>query len=61
VAGDTATAIEDENAKARLKALRTSLAVIALVAAFALLFSGGIPTRQPGAERAPPDLEAAAV
>jgi MFS family permease len=45
----TATEIVDENAKARLKALRTSLAVIALVAAFALLLVGGIPTRQPGA------------
>jgi MFS family permease len=60
VTGDTATAIVDENAKARLKALRTSLAVIALVALLALLSSGGIPTRQPGSppageERAPPD------
>jgi MFS family permease len=60
VTGDTATAIVDENAKARLQALRTALAVIALVAAIALFFSGGIPTRQPGSpaagdERAPPD------
>jgi MFS family permease len=48
---DSATANEiiDENAKARLKALRTSLGVIALVAAFALMLAGGIPTRQPGA------------
>jgi len=63
VAGDTANAIVDENAKARLKALRTSLAVIALVAAFALLSAGGIPTRQPGAaaaaDRAPPQEVAA--
>jgi MFS family permease len=60
VTGDTATAIVDENAKARLQALRTALAVIALVAAIALFFSGGVPTRQPGSpaagdERAPPD------
>ena len=59
VTGEAATAIVDENAKARLRALRTSLAVIALVAAFALLCTGGIPTRQPGApdaaaDRAPP-------
>jgi hypothetical protein len=49
VTGETAAAIVDENAKARLRGLRTSLAVIALVAAAALLFAGGIPTRQPGA------------
>lgn len=59
VSGETASAIVDENAKARLQALRTALAVIAIVAAAALLFSGRIPTRQPGsaaavAERAPP-------
>jgi Na+/melibiose symporter-like transporter len=45
---DAASAIVDENAKARLRALRVALAVVALVAACALLFSGGIPTRQPG-------------
>jgi MFS family permease len=60
VTGDTATAIVDENATARLRALRAALTVIALVAAFALLFSGAIPTRQPGSlraddQRAPPD------
>jgi MFS family permease len=60
VTGETATAITDENAKARLRALRSALAIVALVAALALLFSGGIPTRQPGAAaaealRAPPD------
>jgi MFS family permease len=64
VTGDTATAIVDENAKARLRALRTSLAVIALVAALGLLMAGGIPTRQPGAQaaaadRAPPKQVAA--
>lgn len=64
VSGETASAIVDENAKARLRALRTALAVIALVAAAALFFSGPIPTRQPGsqaahAERAPPNLDRA--
>ncbi|WP_053227627.1 MFS transporter [Solirubrobacter soli] len=60
VTGETATQISDENSKARLKALRTSLAVVALVAVVALLFSGGIPTVQPGAaapDRAPPPRE----
>ena len=62
---DAASAIVEENAKARLRALRGALAVIAIVAALALLFSGGIPTRQPGSapvadtERGPPDLEKA--
>jgi MFS family permease len=60
VTGDTASAIVDENATARLRALRTALAVIAIVAATALFFAGTIPTRQPGSqtadsERGPPD------
>ena len=55
----TAAAVLDENAEARLSALRAALAVVALVAAAALFFTGAIPTRQPGstpagAERAPP-------
>ena len=49
VTGDTAKAIEKENATARLGALRAALSVIALVAVLALLFSSGIPIRQPGA------------
>jgi MFS family permease len=62
VSGATAEAIVDENAKARLSALRAALAVIAIVAAAALFMAGGIPTRQPGSqetggERGPPDLE----
>ena len=63
VTGDAAAAIVDENAKARLGSLRVALAVIALVAAIALFFTGSIPTRQVGSqeaggsERAPPDLE----
>jgi MFS family permease len=48
VTGDTAAAIEKENATARLRSLRAALSVIALVAALALFFAGGIPTRQPG-------------
>ena len=60
VTGQTASAIVDENATARLAALRAALAVIAIVAAAALFFSRTIPTRQPGSqaadsERGPPD------
>jgi MFS family permease len=66
VSGTTASAIVDENATARLGALRDALSIIALVAALALFFTGTIPTRQPGsetgdAERAPPSVEAARV
>jgi MFS family permease len=62
VTGDTAVAIVDENATARLRALRAALAIIAIIAAAALFFSGTIPTRQPrsqGADtgRGPPDLD----
>ena len=65
VTGDTADAIVDENATARLEGLRIALSVIALVAAAALFFTGTIPRTQPGAEgaaaeRAPPDLDVAA-
>ena len=49
---ETASAIVEENAKARLDALRISLAVIAVVAATALFFTGPVPTRQPGATAA---------
>ncbi len=62
VRGDTANAIVDENGKARLSALRTALAIVALVAVLALFFTGPIPTRQPGAEpqaARPPPTEAA--
>jgi MFS family permease len=52
VTGQTASAIVDENAKARLDALRISLAVIAVVAATALFFTGPVPMRQPGANAA---------
>jgi MFS family permease len=60
VSGETAAAIVDENAKARLRALRAALAIIAIVATAALFLAGTIPMRQPGsqaidAERGPPD------
>jgi MFS family permease len=66
VTGETASAIVDENASARLRALRAALTVIAIVAALALFFAGTIPTRQPGAqsadsERGPPDPAPASV
>jgi hypothetical protein len=44
--------------------MRGALAIIAIVAVLALLFAGGIPTRQPGAaqaERGPPRLDEALV
>jgi MFS family permease len=46
---EVAAAVIEENEAARLRALRSALAVIALIAACALLFTGRIPTRQPGA------------
>lgn len=48
VSGPTATAIVDENAQARLDGLRQALAVLAVIALFALFFARGIPTVQPG-------------
>jgi MFS family permease len=64
VSGATASAIVDENATARLGALRDALSIVALVAALALFFTGTIPARQPGAaagdaERAPPGVDGA--
>jgi MFS family permease len=62
VTGSTADAIVDENKAARVRGLRTALAVVALVAALALLFAGAIPVQQPGAvaaddERGPPGVD----
>ena len=62
VTGDTQQAIVDDYGDARLRALRTALAVIALVGLMALFFSGAIPRRQPGdtadeSERGSPALE----
>ncbi|HEV3389958.1 MAG TPA: MFS transporter [Solirubrobacteraceae bacterium] len=45
VTGATATSIVDENAHARIDALRTSLSVLAILALIALFFSRGIPMR----------------
>jgi MFS family permease len=47
VPAETADAIVDENATARLAGLRASLSVLALFALIALFFSRKIPTKQP--------------
>jgi MFS family permease len=49
---EAADAIVQENATARIDALRSSLSVIAVIALIALFFSLSIPTTQPGAARA---------
>ena len=49
----TADAIVDENADARLDALRDALAVLALIALAALLFTRRIPMRQAGRDPTP--------
>ncbi len=46
----TTDAVVDENAEARLDALRASLSVLAVLALVALFFSGSIPTTPVGAE-----------
>jgi hypothetical protein len=51
---DTADAVVDENAKARIAALRSSLSVIAIIALAALFLSLNIPAEQPAAARAGP-------
>ncbi|MBJ7347408.1 MAG: MFS transporter [Thermoleophilaceae bacterium] len=48
----TAAAIVDENAKSRIDALRSALALLALMALVAIPFTRGIPTEQPGEELA---------
>jgi EmrB/QacA subfamily drug resistance transporter len=50
---DVTQAALDANAHARLDGLRAGLTVLVLVAAVALFFVGGIPTRQPGSQPAP--------
>jgi hypothetical protein len=47
---DTAAAVVDENADARLDGLRAALSVLALLALIALFCTRGIPTVQPGAQ-----------
>jgi MFS family permease len=65
VTGETATAVVEENAAARLDGLRAALAVLAVIALVALFFAHGVPRRQPstpepGPEAAPePGPEAA--
>jgi MFS family permease len=49
VPADTAQAIVDENADARLDGLRTSLSLLAIVALLAMFFTRRIPTEQPAA------------
>jgi MFS family permease len=51
---ETADAVVQENADARLDGLRASLSVLAVIALAALFFSRRIPTRQPGASGAEP-------
>jgi MFS family permease len=53
----TADAIVDENATARLDALRSSLSVIAVIALMALYFGGGIPREQPSGTAPDPSRE----
>ena len=48
------TAIVDENADARLDALRTSLSVLAVLALLALFFSRGLPTTPAAAAETEP-------
>jgi MFS family permease len=51
----TADAIAQENATARIDALRSSLSVIAVIALAALYLGGGIPSEQPTRAAAPDD------
>src|SRR3954451_17881351 len=50
---ETAKAVVDQNAQARIAGLRSALAVLTLISLLALLFTRGIPTVQPGAEAKP--------
>jgi hypothetical protein len=47
---ETANAIVDENAKARIAGLRSSLSVLAIIALIAVFFGLRIPTEQPASE-----------
>jgi MFS family permease len=47
---DEAKAITDENAKARIDGLRSSLSLLALIALIATVFTFRLPTKQPAAE-----------
>jgi hypothetical protein len=50
---EQANAIVDENADARIAGLRSSLAVLALIALIAVFFTFRIPTEQPATQRGP--------
>jgi MFS family permease len=54
---ETADAIVDENAKARIDALRASLALLAVIAVIALLLNGNIPTAAAAAASTGGDTE----
>ena len=49
----TADAIVETNEQSRIDGLRIAVAILALFALIALLFTGGIPTTQPGAQPKP--------
>jgi hypothetical protein len=55
VPAETADAIVEENAEARVEALQASLALLAMVALIAVIGVGGIPTRPVGASDEPDD------
>jgi MFS family permease len=59
VPSETAEAVVEENATARIDGLRSSLSILAVIALIALVFSRQIPTVQPAAQRRPSDTEAA--
>jgi MFS family permease len=52
VTGSTADAIVDENAQARIDALRTSLSVLAVLAVIALMLTGSLPRAPAGVDTA---------
>jgi hypothetical protein len=60
VTGAAASAIVEENTAARLDGLRSALAVLAIISLVALIFSHGIPRRQPRDDAPPEDGDEAA-
>jgi MFS family permease len=60
VSDTTTAAILEVNSAARLAALRTALAIVALVAALALFFTRWIPEQQPGAPESTASRDSAA-
>ena len=53
VPAQTADAIVKTNEQSRIDGLRVAVSILALFALVALLFTGGIPTVQPGAQPKP--------